>query len=69
MIGPVTSLASRYASITNGVGRLTAQHAGNGDKAAMSRLVLRAAILNARLHNTDDVVTTVLRSTALELEG
>lgn len=69
MTATVTSLASRYASITNDVGRITDQHTGNGDKAAMSRLVLRAAILNARLHNADDVVVKTLRSTALELEG
>lgn len=67
MTDTVTSLGSRYAAITNDVARLTATHAGNADKAIYSRLILRAAILNARLHNDDETVGQMLRSVALEV--
>lgn len=69
MTATVTSLSSRYAQINNDLAKMTAAHAGPDGQAALSRLILRAAILNARTHNPDDVVVKTLRSTALELGG
>jgi len=68
MTATVTSLGSRYAAMTNDLGKLTDTHTGNGDKAAMSRLLLRAAVLNARLHNPNDTVAKTLRFMADEID-
>lgn len=69
MTATVTTLSSRYASINNDIHKLTEAHAGDGDLAAMSRLVLRAAILNARLHNDDTTMAGTLRTTADEIDA
>lgn len=69
MTATVHSLSSRYAQITGDLAKMTSAHAGPDGQAAMSRLILRAAILNARTHNPDGVVVRTLRSTALELGG
>lgn len=65
----VHSLSSRYAQITGDLAKMTAAHAGPDGQAAMSRLILRAAILNANEHNGHQTVAATVQATLREIEN
>ena len=67
MTATVHSLSSRYAQITGDLAKMTAAHSGPDGQAAMSRLILRAAILNARLHNDDRTVAGTIQAVVGEM--
>lgn len=67
MTATVTSLGSHYASIVNDMERLTKQHARDSDASSASKLILRAAALNARLHGRDADIAETLRFMAEEI--
>lgn len=62
------SIASRYVAITNAVAKVQ-QDAPQGDPAETARLIMRAAILNARMVCDDAAVATSLLAHAREIGG
>lgn len=61
------SLASRYVEINRDLALLTAKYAANDGQANISRLVLRAAALQARSHNDDRTVADAMRAFCAEI--
>lgn len=63
----MTGPAQRYVEINRELALLTAKHAANDGAARVSRLVLRAAALQARAHNSDADVADALRAFCAEI--
>ena len=61
------NLASRYVEINRDIALLTAKYAANDGTANVSRLVLRAAALQARAHNDDKTVADAMRAFCAEI--
>lgn len=61
------TLADRYVEINREIALITAKHAANDGTANISRLVLRAAALQARANNDDRVVADAMRAFCAEI--
>jgi hypothetical protein len=66
-MNPAVNLASRYVEINRDIALLTAKYAANDGTANVSRLVLRAAALQARAHNDDQTVADAMRAFCAEI--
>lgn len=63
----VATLAERYVAINRDLALLTNKYAANNGQANISRLVLRAAALQARAFNDDKVLAHTMRAFAAEI--
>lgn len=63
----VVNLASRYVEINRDIALLTAKYAANDGIANVSRLVLRAAAVQARAYNSDKTIGDAMRSFCAEI--
>lgn len=61
------TIGSRYVEINREIALLTAKYAANDGIANVSRLVLRAAALQARSHNDDQTVADAMRAFCAEI--
>ena len=61
------AFAARYAEINKEIDRITRRMATETDHANAAKLVLRAAVLNASIYNSQDRVVEQLRSLSQEL--
>lgn len=61
------TLASRYVEINREVALLTRKYAEDDSTANISRLVLRAAALQARAHNDDQTIADAMRAFCAEI--
>jgi hypothetical protein len=59
--------AARYIEINRQLALMAAEHATDDDRAASSRLILRAAILQARAHNGNGPVREQLVAALAEV--
>jgi len=62
-----TTLAQRYVEINRDIALLTTKYAANDGAANVSRLVLRAAALQARAHNDDQTIADAMRAFVAEI--
>ena len=63
----VATLAERYVEINRDLALLTNKYAANDGRANISRLVLRAAALQARAFNDDKVLADTMRAFVAEI--